>query len=50
MHLQVGRAYVSQGDTATALVAYQDFLNPWKDAALDIPILRQAKAEYAALK
>jgi eukaryotic-like serine/threonine-protein kinase len=31
-------------------VAYQDFLTLWKDAAPDIPILKQAKAEYAKLQ
>ena len=33
-----------------ALAAYQDFLTLWKNAAPDIPILRQAKAEYAKLQ
>ncbi len=33
-----------------ALAAYKDFLTPWKDADPDIPILKQAKAEYAKLK
>jgi tetratricopeptide (TPR) repeat protein len=49
-HLQIGRAYVSQGDTAKAKAAYQNFLKLWKDADLDIPILIAAKAEYAKLK
>jgi predicted Zn-dependent protease len=48
-HLQLGRAYALQGDTAKAHAAYQDFLTLWKDADPDIPILKQAKAEYAAL-
>jgi tetratricopeptide (TPR) repeat protein/predicted Ser/Thr protein kinase len=48
-HLQIGRAYTMQGDTAKARSAYQDFLTLWKDADPDIPILRQAKAEYAKL-
>ena len=48
-HLQLGRAYVLQGDTAKARAAYQDFLALWKEADPDIPILRQAKAEYAKL-
>jgi len=34
---------------ARALTAYQDFLTLWKDADPDIPILKQAKAEYAKL-
>jgi eukaryotic-like serine/threonine-protein kinase len=46
-HLQLGRAYALQGDTAKARMAYQDFLALWKDADPDIPILKQAKAEYA---
>jgi predicted Zn-dependent protease len=49
-HLQLGRAYVLQGDTAKAKAAYQDFLTLWKDADLDIPILKQAKTEYAKLQ
>ena len=48
-HLQIGRAYVMAGDTAKAKGAYQDFLTLWKDADPDIPILKQAKAEYAKL-
>jgi eukaryotic-like serine/threonine-protein kinase len=48
-HLQVGRAYAMQGDTAKAKAAYQDFLTLWKDADPDIPVLKQAKAEYANL-
>ena len=38
------------GDTAKALAAYKDFLTLWKDADPDIPIYKQAKAEYAKLK
>jgi eukaryotic-like serine/threonine-protein kinase len=49
-HLQLGRAYALQGDTAKARAAYQDFLTLWKDADPDIPILKQAKAEYAKLR
>jgi serine/threonine protein kinase/tetratricopeptide (TPR) repeat protein len=48
--LGLARAYALQGDTAKARAAYQDFLTLWKDADPDIPILRQAKAEYAKLK
>jgi hypothetical protein len=39
-----------QGDTAKAKAAYQDFLNLWKDADPEIPILKEAKAEYAKLQ
>ncbi|HEY4962837.1 MAG TPA: protein kinase [Terriglobales bacterium] len=49
-HLQLGRAYVLQGDTAKAKVGYQDFLTLWKDADPDVPIYKQAKAEYAKLQ
>ena len=49
-HLQIGRAYAMQGDTAKAKAAYQDFLTLWKDADPDIPILKQAKREYAKLQ
>jgi len=48
--LQLGRAYAISGDTAKAKTAYQDFLTLWKDADPDIPILKQAKAEYAKLQ
>ena len=49
-HLQIGRAYAMQGDTAKARAAYQDFLTLWKDADADIPVLVAAKSEYAKLK
>jgi tetratricopeptide (TPR) repeat protein len=48
-HLQLGRAYTISGDTGSAKAAYQDFLTLWKDADPDVPILKQAKAEYARL-
>ena len=48
-HLQLGRAYAMQGDTRKARAAYQDFLTLWKNADPEIPVLRQAKAEYAKL-
>ena len=47
--LGLARAYAMQGDTTKARTAYQDFLTLWKDADPDIPILKQAKAEYARL-
>jgi eukaryotic-like serine/threonine-protein kinase len=49
-HLQLGRAYTMAGDTVKGKAAYQDFLTLWKDADPDIPILKQAKAEYAKLQ
>jgi eukaryotic-like serine/threonine-protein kinase len=48
--LGLGRAYALAGDKTKAHAAYQDFLALWKDADPDIPILQQAKAEYAKLK
>jgi len=48
--LGLARAYVFEGDTAKARAAYQDFLALWKDADADVPILKEAKAEYAKLK
>lgn len=48
-HLQLGRAYVLLGDIAKAKGAYQDFLTLWRDADRDIPILKQASAEFAKL-
>ncbi len=49
-HLGVARARALSGDNAAAKTAYQDFLTLWKDADPDIPILKQAKAEYAKLR
>jgi eukaryotic-like serine/threonine-protein kinase len=49
-HLQLGRAYALSGDTTKAKTAYQDFLTLWKDADADIPILKQAQAEYAKMQ
>jgi eukaryotic-like serine/threonine-protein kinase len=49
-HLQLGRAYAMAGDTTKAKNAYQDFLALWKDADPEIPILKEAKAEYAKLQ
>ena len=49
-HLGLARANALQGDTPKARAAYQDFLALWKDADSDIPILKEAKAEYAKLQ
>jgi hypothetical protein len=59
-HLGVARANALQARTSQgadadaarvrALAAYKDFLTLWKDADPDIPILKQAKAEYAKLQ
>ena len=47
--LGLARAYALSGDTGKARVAYQDFLALWKDADPDVPILKEAKSEYAKL-
>ncbi len=44
--LASARAYVLQGDLAKARTSYQDFFAFWKDADPDVPLLKQAKAEY----
>jgi serine/threonine protein kinase/tetratricopeptide (TPR) repeat protein len=49
-HLGLARAYKSSGDLQNSRQAYLDFLSLWKDSDPDIPILKQAKAEYAKLK
>jgi Flp pilus assembly protein TadD len=48
--LGLGRSYVLAGDKEKARSAYQQFLTLWKDADPDIPILKEAKAEYAKLQ
>jgi eukaryotic-like serine/threonine-protein kinase len=48
--LGLARALVAQHDTANARTAYQDFFALWKSADPDIPVLIQAKAEYAKLQ
>ena len=47
--LALARAYVLQGDTGKAKVAYQDFFAMWKDADAGIPVIVAAKAEYGKL-
>jgi hypothetical protein len=48
--LGLARADAMQGDTTKAKETYQDFLTLWKDADPDVPILKQAKVEYAKLQ
>ncbi len=48
--LGLGRAYALQGDSAKAKEAFQDFFAKWKEADPDVPILKDAKAEYAKLQ
>jgi DNA-binding SARP family transcriptional activator len=47
---RLAHAYALSGDTAKAKTAYQDFRTLWKNADPDIPILKEAKAEYAKLQ
>jgi eukaryotic-like serine/threonine-protein kinase len=49
-NLGIARALVVQGYAVKAKTAYQMFFTLWKDADPDIPILKEAKAEYAKLK
>jgi eukaryotic-like serine/threonine-protein kinase len=49
-HLGLARAYALSGDTAKAKATYQDFFSLWKDADPEIPILKEAKSEYAKLQ
>jgi len=48
-HLGLARAYALSGDKSKAQAAYQDFLALWKNADADIPVLKEAQAEYAKL-
>lgn len=45
----LARSYAMQGDARRARLAYEQFFELWSDADKDIPILIQAKAEYAKL-
>jgi tetratricopeptide (TPR) repeat protein len=48
--LGLARAYAMQSDKARSRVAYQDFFAMWKDADKDVPLLKQARAEYAKVQ
>ena len=48
--LQLGRIFALSGNTAKAEAAYQDVLTIWKDADSDLPVINQARAEYAKLQ
>ena len=50
LHLDLARAYALSGDTAKSRQSYQDFLALWKDADPDLPVLKQARDEYARLR
>ncbi len=45
-NLGLARAYAVSGETTKARNKYEDFFNLWKDADFDIPVLKQAQAEY----
>ncbi|HEY6369863.1 MAG TPA: protein kinase [Candidatus Sulfotelmatobacter sp.] len=45
--LQLARAYLMSGDRTQAKSSYEDFLKLWRDADPDIPVLKEAKADYA---
>jgi tetratricopeptide (TPR) repeat protein/tRNA A-37 threonylcarbamoyl transferase component Bud32 len=49
-YLGLARAYALMEDTAKSRKAYEDVLALWRDADLDVPAIKQAKAEYAKLK
>ncbi len=49
-NLGLGRAYAAQGDQARSRVAYQNFFALWKNADPDVPILKEAQAEYGKLQ
>jgi eukaryotic-like serine/threonine-protein kinase len=49
-HLGMGRAYALSGDSGKAKDEYEKFLNIWKDADPGIPLLKQARTEYAKLR
>jgi len=48
--LELGRAYALAGDSAKSRAAYSEFFALWKDADPDVPILYEAKREFAKLK
>jgi hypothetical protein len=47
--LQLARALARSGDTVKAKSAYNDLFTLWKNADPDIPVLKEARAEYARL-
>ena len=49
-HFQLARTYAKTGDLDKSQAKYREFLALWKDADPDIPILKEAKAEYAKLQ
>ena len=49
-HLQLGRAFALAGEQQKARAAYETFLTLWKNADVEVPILKSAQAEYARLQ
>jgi serine/threonine protein kinase/tetratricopeptide (TPR) repeat protein len=47
--LGLGRAYAMAGDKANAKKAYDVFFSEWKNADADLPVIAEAKKEYAQL-
>ncbi|HVN17374.1 MAG TPA: protein kinase [Dongiaceae bacterium] len=47
--IQIARAYAAAGDASKAKAGYQEFFQLWKNADPDVPVLKQARAEYAKL-
>jgi eukaryotic-like serine/threonine-protein kinase len=45
----MGRAFALSGSKSSAEAAYKDFFRLWKDADPDLPLLKEAKVEYAKL-
>jgi outer membrane protein assembly factor BamD (BamD/ComL family) len=48
--LELGRAYMLSGNSAKARAAYEDFFTLWKDADANVPVLMEARSEYAAIR
>jgi hypothetical protein len=48
--LPLARVYAKSGDLDRSRTEYREFLTLWKEADPDIPILKQAKAEYAKME
>jgi tetratricopeptide (TPR) repeat protein len=48
-YLGLGRAFAVQGNSIKAKQAYQEFFKLWKDADTDVPVLKEAKTEFATL-
>jgi DNA-binding winged helix-turn-helix (wHTH) protein/Tfp pilus assembly protein PilF len=49
-HLSLARAYAAQNNISASRGEYEKFFDSWKDADADVPILKQARAEYSRLK